>query len=136
MATPREQLAIVTEHAVDVQVEAELLEKFERAAKTAKPLRVKAGFDPTSPDIHLGHTVVLQQMRRFQDLGHLAVLVVGDFTARIGDPSGKSTTRPKLSVEEVERNAATYKQQAFKVLDPSRTEVRFNSEWLATLGSV
>jgi tyrosyl-tRNA synthetase len=99
-------------------------------------LRVKAGFDPTSPDIHLGHTVVLRQMRRFQDLGHLAVLVVGDFTARIGDPTGKSTTRPKLSAEEIADNAATYQHQAFKVLDPSRTEVRFNSEWLATLGSV
>ena len=136
MASPREQLAIVTEHAVDVQVEAELLEKLERSAKNGKPLRVKAGFDPTSPDIHLGHTVVLKQMRRFQDLGHLAVLVVGDFTARIGDPTGKSTTRPKLSLEEVERNAATYQHQAFKVLEPSRTEVRFNSEWLATLGSV
>ncbi len=136
MPTPREQLAIVTAHAADVQVEAELLEKLERSAKAGKPLRVKAGFDPTSPDIHLGHTVVLRQMRRFQDLGHLAVLVVGDFTARIGDPSGKSTTRPKLSVEEVARNAATYQEQAFKVLDPSRTEVRFNSEWLGTLGSV
>jgi tyrosyl-tRNA synthetase len=136
MATPREQLAIVTEHAVDVQVEAELLEKLERSAKTGKPLRVKAGFDPTSPDIHLGHTVVLRQMRRFQDLGHIAVLVVGDFTARIGDPTGKSTTRPKLSAEEIAHNAATYQHQAFKVLDPSRTEVRFNSEWLATLGSV
>jgi tyrosyl-tRNA synthetase len=136
MASAREQLEIVTEHAADVQVAAELLEKLERSLATGKPLRVKAGFDPTSPDIHLGHTVVLRQMRRFQDLGHLAVLVVGDFTARIGDPSGKSTTRPKLSVEEVQRNAATYQSQAFKVLDPAHTEVRFNSEWLGALGSV
>src|SRR4029077_2357824 len=113
MPSAREQVAIVTAHAVDLQVAAELLEKFERAAKSGKPLRVKAGFDPTSPDIHLGHTVVLRQMRRFQDLGHIAVLVVGDFTARIGDPTGKSTTRPKLSAEEVEHNAATYQHQAF-----------------------
>jgi tyrosyl-tRNA synthetase len=134
--SPAAQIELLTAHAVDVQVEAELLQKLERAAKSGKPLRVKAGFDPTSPDIHLGHTVVLQQMRRFQDLGHLAVLVVGDFTARIGDPTGKSTTRPKLSAEVIAHNAATYQQQAFKVLDPKRTEVRFNSEWLAPLGSV
>src|SRR5271166_5524851 len=108
-ASPKEQLAHVTSRAVDVQVESELLAKLEQSAKTGKPLRVKAGFDPTSPDIHLGHTVVLQQMRRFQDLGHLAVLVVGDFTARIGDPTGKSVTRPRLSAGEVAKNADTYK---------------------------
>ncbi len=132
---PKEQLAAVTAHAVDVQVEAELLAKLEKSVKTGQPLRVKAGFDPTSPDIHLGHTVVLQQMRRFQDLGHLAVLIVGDFTALIGDPTGKSATRPKLSADAVAKNAATYQAQAFKVLDRERTEVRFNSEWLAPLGT-
>jgi tyrosyl-tRNA synthetase len=119
-------------------VELQDLLKQELLAKLrlGRPLRVKAGFDPTAPDIHLGHTLVLQQMRRFQDLGHVGVLVVGDFTARIGDPTGKSTTRPRLTAEEVARNAETYKAQAFKVLDPARTEVRLNSEWLDPLGSV
>ena len=134
--SPKEQFDLVTARSVEVQVEKELLAKLEKSVKTGKPLRVKAGFDPTSPDIHLGHTVVLQQMRRFQDLGHLGVLVVGDFTARIGDPTGKSVTRPKLTPEEITRNAATYQEQAFKVLDRSRTEVRHNSDWLEPLGTV
>lgn len=98
--------------------------------KKGRPLRVKFGIDPTTSDIHLGHTVVLQKLREFQDAGHLAVLIVGDFTARIGDPSGRSTQRPLPSPEEIEANAATYREQAFKVLDRERTELRFNSEWL------
>jgi tyrosyl-tRNA synthetase len=129
--SPESQLEILTANAVDVQVREELLAKL----RLGRPLRVKAGFDPTSPDIHLGHTLVLQRMRLFQDLGHIGVLVVGDFTARIGDPTGKSVTRPRLTAAEVERNAETYKSQAFKVLDPARTEVRQNSEWLDKLGT-
>ncbi len=130
-----EQLKLLTGPVVDLHVLAELKSKLERSRATGKPLRVKAGFDPTAPDIHLGHTVVLQQMRRFQELGHLALLVVGDFTARIGDPTGKSATRPPLSPEQIELNAKSYQAQAFKVLDRDRTEVRFNSEWLSALGT-
>ncbi len=129
--TPEAQLETLTANAVEVQVREELLAKL----RMGRPLRVKAGFDPTSPDIHLGHTLVLERMRLFQDLGHVGVLVVGDFTARIGDPTGKSITRPRLSAEDVARNAETYKAQAFKVLDPARTEVRQNSEWLERLGT-
>ncbi len=98
-------------------------------------LTVKVGFDPTAPDIHLGHTVLMRKMKHFQDLGHRVIFLVGDFTGMIGDPTGKSKTRPPLSREEIEANAETYKRQAFKILDPERTEVRFNSEWLAALGS-
>ena len=127
--TPEEQLQSLTAAAVDLHVRDELLAKLQRG----KPLRVKLGLDPTSPDIHLGHTVVLQQMRRFQDLGHVGVLVVGDFTAMIGDPTGRNATRPPLSSEAIAANAATYQEQAFKVLDRSRTEVRFNSEWLGKM---
>jgi tyrosyl-tRNA synthetase len=123
------QLELLTAQAVDLHVREELLAKLQRG----KPLRVKLGLDPTSPDIHLGHTVVLQQMRRFQDLGHVGVLVVGDFTALIGDPTGRNATRPPLTPEVVARNAATYQEQAFKVLDRSRTEVRFNNEWLGKM---
>jgi tyrosyl-tRNA synthetase len=131
---PEAQLEILTAPVVELQdlLKQELLAKL----RLGRPLRVKAGFDPTAPDIHLGHTLVLQQMRRFQDLGHVGVLVVGDFTARIGDPTGKSATRPRLTAAEVARNAETYKAQAFKVLDPARTEVRLNSEWLDPLGAV
>jgi tyrosyl-tRNA synthetase len=100
-----------------------------------RPLTVKVGFDPTAPDIHLGHTVLMRKMRQFQDLGHRVVFVIGDFTGMIGDPSGRSKTRPPLSREEIEANAETYKKQAFKILDPERTETRFNSEWLAALGA-
>jgi len=102
---------------------------------TGRPLVVKVGFDPTAPDIHLGHTVLMRKMKDFQDLGHRVVFVIGDFTGMIGDPTGKSKTRPPLSTEEIQRNAETYKQQAFKILDPERTEIRFNSEWLGALGS-
>src|SRR5687768_9084949 len=100
-----------------------------------KPLTVKVGFDPTAPDIHLGHTVLMRKMKHFQDQGHRVVFVIGDFTGMIGDPTGKSKTRPPLTREEIEANAETYKKQAFKILDPERTEVRFNREWLGALGS-
>src|SRR3954466_5336864 len=102
----------------------------ERKLGEGRPLRVKLGIDPTAPDIHLGHVVVLQKLREFQDAGHDVVLIVGDYTARVGDPSGRSSERPVLSPEEIDRNAQTFKEQAFAVLDPSRTELRFNGEWL------
>jgi tyrosyl-tRNA synthetase len=102
----------------------------ERQLKEGRPLRVKLGIDPTAPDIHLGHTVVLNKLREFQDRGHTVVLIIGDYTGRVGDPSGRSATRPQLSGEEIDRNAKTYQEQALKILDPSRTEVRYNGEWL------
>ena len=113
----------------------EILKVDELAARLAegRPLRIKAGFDPTAPDLHLGHTVLLNKMRQFQDLGHTVVFLIGDFTGMIGDPSGKSATRKPLTREEVLANAETYKAQVFKVLDPERTEVRFNSEWFGTM---
>jgi tyrosyl-tRNA synthetase len=129
--TPEQQLAEVTRGAVDVHTREDLLRKLERKV----PLRVKMGFDPTAPDLHLGHTVPLERMRRFQDLGHTAVFLIGDFTAMIGDPTGRNTTRPPLSEEQIAINAETYKKQVFKILDRDRTEVRFNSEWLTPLGS-
>jgi tyrosyl-tRNA synthetase len=129
--TTADAFAYLTKGAVDV-VTADALR-----AKLAlgRPLTVKVGFDPTAPDLHLGHTVLIRKMKHFQDLGHRVVFVIGDFTGMIGDPSGRSKTRPPLSREEIERNAETYKQQVFKILDPVKTEVRFNSEWLGTLGS-
>src|SRR5919109_1711786 len=102
----------------------------ERQLAESRPLRVKLGIDPTAPDIHLGHTVVLNKLREFQDRGHTVVLIVGDYTARVGDPSGRSATRPQVDPAEIDRNAETYRQQALKILDPERTEVRFNGEWL------
>ena len=115
----------------------EILKVDELAARLAegRPLRIKAGFDPTAPDLHLGHTVLLNKMRQFQDLGHTVVFLIGDFTGMIGDPSGKSATRKPLTREEVLANAETYKAQVFKVLDPARTEVRFNSEWFGKMGA-
>jgi tyrosyl-tRNA synthetase len=108
-------------------------EELEKKLQKNRPLRVKLGADPTKPDLTLGHTVVLQKLRQFQDLGHIAVLIIGDFTARIGDPSGKSATRPELSKEEVSENAKTYIDQVYRILDPEKTEVRYNSEWLASM---
>jgi tyrosyl-tRNA synthetase len=124
--------AFLTRNAVDALPEGGLERKLEEAARDGRKLRAKLGLDPTAPDIHLGHTVVLQKLREFQDLGHKVVLIVGDFTARVGDPSGRSSTRPVLSGEEIDANARTYQEQAFRVLldDPERLEVRFNSEWL------
>ncbi len=119
--------------AADLIPREELVEKLRRADETGTPLRVKLGIDPSAPHLTLGHSVPLRKMRQFQDLGHIGVLVVGDFTRRIGDPSGRASTRPLMSAEEIARNMATYKEQAFKILDPARTEVRYNSEWLGKL---
>ncbi len=113
----------------------ELRAKLEKSAKTGKPLRVKLGVDPTAPDIHLGHTVVIRKLRAFQELGHTVIFLIGDFTGLIGDPSGNSATRPQLTRDEINGNAETYKQQIFKLLDPAKTELRFNSEWMDKLGS-
>ncbi len=130
-----EKLDILKRGTVDILSEEELADKLEKSAKENKPLRIKLGLDPTSPDIHLGHTVVLRKMKQFQDMGHKAVLIIGDYTARIGDPTGQNTTRPMLTGEEIEENAKTYFQQAGKILDTSKEklEVRYNSEWLAEL---
>ncbi|MGE5700176.1 MAG: tyrosine--tRNA ligase [Deltaproteobacteria bacterium] len=119
--------------AVDVIAAEELERKLLRSGKEGRPLRVKAGFDPTAPDLHLGHTVLIQKLKHFQEAGHRVVFLIGDFTGMIGDPTGKAETRKVLTREDVERNAATYKEQIFKILDPSGTEVRFNSEWLSGL---
>ncbi len=132
-ATPDEQFAEVTRGAVNLETEPELRARLKRSYETGVPLRIKWGADPTTPDIHLGHTVVLQRLRRFQEFGHLPVFIVGDFTATIGDPTGKNATRPPLSMDEVRQNAETYKSQVFKILDPERTEIRFNSEWLGKM---
>jgi tyrosyl-tRNA synthetase len=134
-ATPDEQLREVTRGAVDLHLEQDLRDRLQRSYDTATPLRVKAGFDPTAPDLHLGHTVLLTRMRRFQEFGHTVIFLIGDFTGRIGDPSGRNVTRPALSAEQVAANADTYRRQVFQILDPEATEVRFNSEWLGPLPS-
>src|SRR4051812_32115704 len=121
-----EQLELLCRGVVDLHVRADLEERL----RSGKPLRVKAGFDPTRPDLHLGHTVVMQKMRQFQDLGHTAIFLIGDFTAMVGDPTGKNELRPRLSRQDVRAAAETYQAQAFKVLDKANTEVRYNSEWL------
>ncbi len=128
-------LSFLTKGAVDLVDEALLRKKLERSVATGKPLTVKAGFDPSAPDLHLGHTVVLRKMKHFQDLGHTVVFVIGDFTGLIGDPTGKKATRPQLTREQVEENAQTYRKQVFKILDPEKTVIRFNSEWLSALGA-
>ena len=130
-----EQLAYLTKGCVDVVRPAELRAKLARFEQTGRPLVVKVGFDPTAPDLHLGHTVLIRKMKHFQDLGHTVVYVVGAFTALIGDPTGRSKTRPPLTPEEIAQNAETYKTQIFKILDPAKTVVRFNSEWLEPLDS-
>ena len=129
MKSVEEQLALIKRGAEEVLVEAELIEKLKRG----QPLRIKAGFDPTAPDLHLGHTVLINKLRQFQDLGHQVIFLIGDFTGMIGDPSGKSTTRPPLTREQVLENAETYKVQVFKILDPAKTEVAFNSTWINQL---
>lgn len=126
-----EQLVEIRRGADEIIPEAELIERLE----TGRPLRIKAGFDPTAPDLHLGHTVLINKMRQFQDLGHSVIFLIGDFTGMIGDPSGKSSTRPPLTSEEIQENAATYKEQIFKILDPDKTEIRFNSEWFMSRGA-
>jgi tyrosyl-tRNA synthetase len=130
-----EQLAYLKKGAAEVIREDELKTRLEKSLKTGKPLRAKLGLDPTAPDIHLGHTVVIRKLKHFQDLGHTAVFLIGDFTALVGDPTGQSETRPPLSREQVKTNAKTYLEQVFKLLDPKKTEVRYNSEWLDKLSS-
>src|SRR6516164_4280000 len=126
-----EQLAYIKKGAAEIIRESELRERLEKSVKTGKPLRVKAGFDPTAPDLHVGHTVLLRKLKHFQDLGHTVIFLIGDFTGMIGDPTGRSATRPPLTREDVNRNAETYKAQFFKVLDPNKTEVDFNSRWFS-----
>ena len=130
-----EQLAHLRRGAAEIIREEDLKAKLEKSLATGKPLRAKLGVDPTAPDIHLGHTVVIRKLKHFQDLGHTAVFLIGDFTAMVGDPSGQSETRPPLSREQVNANAKTYLDQVFKILDPKKTEVRYNSEWLDKLSS-
>lgn len=131
MADIESQMALIKRGADELLIEAELVEKL----KTGRPLRVKAGFDPTAPDLHLGHTVLINKLRHFQELGHHVMFLIGDFTGMIGDPTGKNATRPPLSREQILANAATYREQVFKILDPERTEVCFNSTWFEPLGA-
>jgi tyrosyl-tRNA synthetase len=135
MKTIDEQLALIERGVVDLISRGDLIKKLKRARETGIPLRVKAGFDPTAPDLHLGHTVLIQKLKHFQDLGHRVVFLIGDFTGMIGDPTGKSETRKPLTVADVEKNAETYKEQIFKILDPEKTEIVFNSAWLNCLSS-
>jgi len=131
-----EQLAYLKKGAVEIIREQELRERLENAAKTGKPLRVKAGFDPTAPDLHLGHTVLIRKLKHFQDMGHTVIFLIGDFTGLIGDPSGRSATRKPLTREEIDRNAETYKEQVFKILDPQKTVIDFNSRWFSTFTAI
>ena len=130
MLKPEKQLEIIKRGSVEIIVEVEFLKKLEKSYSENRPLKIKAGFDPTAPDIHLGHTVLLEKMRQFQELGHEIVFLIGDFTGMIGDPTGRSETRKPLTKEEVLKNAETYKKQVFRILDPEKTQVKFNSEWL------
>jgi len=126
-----EQLAYIKKGAAEIIRESELRARIEQSLTTGKPLRVKAGFDPTAPDLHLGHTVLIRKLKHFQDMGHTVIFLIGDFTGMIGDPTGRSATRPPLTREEIERNAETYKSQVFRILNPEKTEIRFNREWFA-----
>src|ERR687886_1147485 len=135
MMTIDEQLDFLRKGTVEIIREEDLRAKLEKSARLDLPLRIKFGADPTAPDIHLGHTVAIRKLRHFQELGHTVIFLIGDFTGMIGDPSGKSATRPQLTREEINANAETYKKQIFKLLDPDRTELRFNSEWMDRLGS-
>ena len=126
-----QQLAYIKKGAAEIIRESELREKLERSRAAGKPLKVKVGFDPTAPDLHLGHTVLLRKMKHFQDLGHTVIFLIGDFTGMIGDPTGRSVTRPPLSREDIERNAETYKEQVFRILDSKTTIVDFNRRWFA-----
>jgi tyrosyl-tRNA synthetase len=132
-STPDEQLTYIRKGLSELIREEDLKERLIRRAKEGRPLRVKAGFDPTAPDLHVGHTVLLRKMKHFQDLGHQVIFLIGDSTAMIGDPTGRNATRPPLTREEIEANTETYKAQVFKILDPDKTEVRFNSEWLGKM---
>jgi tyrosyl-tRNA synthetase len=128
-----EQLAYIRKGAAEIIRESDLRQRLEKSYKTGKPLRVKAGFDPTAPDLHLGHTVLLRKLKHFQDMGHTVIFLIGDFTGMIGDPTGRQVTRPPLTREEIDRNAETYKAQVFKILDPQKTVVEFNSRWFSKL---
>src|SRR5580692_8530071 len=129
-----EQLDLLQKGAAEIIRVADLRERLEESRKTGRPLRVKAGFDPTAPDLHLGHTVLMRKLRHFQQLGHTVIFLVGDFTSLIGDPTGRNVTRKPLTREQIDRNAETYKEQVFRILDAEKTEVRYNSEWLGKLG--
>ena len=130
-----EQIGYLTKGCVDVVRETDLRKRLEQSAESGQPLTVKVGFDPTAPDLHLGHTVLIRKMKHFQELGHRVIFLIGDFTGLIGDPTGRSKTRPALSRAEIEENAETYKKQVFKLLDPEKTVIDFNSSWLSSLGS-
>ena len=130
-----QSLAIIKRGSDELLIEAELIEKLRLSIKSGQPLRIKAGFDPTAPDLHLGHTVLINKLRHFQDLGHQVLFLIGDFTGMIGDPTGKSTTRPPLTKEQVAENAKSYAEQVFKILDKDKTEIVFNSSWLTDLGA-
>src|ERR1700758_2514398 len=125
-----EQLAYIKKGSAEIVKESELRTKLEKSLATGKPMRIKAGFDPTAPDLHLGHTVLLRKLKHFQDLGHTVIFLIGDSTALIGDPTGRNVTRKPLTPEEIAANAETYKEQVFQILDREKTEVRYNSEWL------
>ena len=131
-----EQLEYLRNGCAEIISKGELRSRLEECARQGRPLRVKAGFDPTAPDLHLGHTVLIRKMKHFQDLGHTAVFLIGDVTGLIGDPTGRNTTRPPMTREQILENAETYKRQVFKILDPDKTEIRFNSEWLLGLGTL
>src|SRR6185312_8229357 len=130
-----EQLAYIKKGPAEIIHQGELRARLENSLKTGKPLRVKAGFDPTAPDLHLGHTVLIRKLKHFQDLGHTVIFLIGDFTGMIGDPTGRSATRPPLSREDITRNAETYLVQVYKILDKNKTEIRYNSEWFDKLKS-
>jgi len=134
-ASAAEQIALLEKGADRIEPRPELRAKVERSVASGEPLRVKVGFDPSAPDLHLGHTVVMRKMKHFQDFGHEVWFVIGDFTGMIGDPSGRSKTRPQLTEDQIRENAETYKEQVFKILDPEKTVVAFNSEWLSALGA-
>ncbi len=134
-APVEEQLTYIKKGSSEIIRESELREKLEKSRAAGKPLRVKAGFDPTAPDLHLGHTVLLRKLKHFQDLGHTVIFLIGDFTGMIGDPAGRSATRPQLSAEELMKNAKTYMEQVYKILSPRTTEVRFNNEWFEKMKS-
>ena len=131
MTTVQEQLAEIRRGCSELLIEAELEKKLARG----KPLRIKAGFDPTAPDLHLGHTVLINKMRQFQQFGHEVIFLIGDFTGLIGDPTGRNATRPRLTPEEVQANARTYQSQIYKILDPERTVIDFNSRWFGEMGA-
>jgi tyrosyl-tRNA synthetase len=133
MLSAKEQFDIIKRGAIEIIVEDDLRKKLEHSVAKMKPMRVKAGFDPTAPDIHLGHTVLLNKMQQFQEMGHEVIFLIGDFTGMIGDPTGKSETRKHLTKEEVAENAKTYQMQIFKILDPAKTRIAFNSEWMSTM---